>query len=313
MFEIKRYTAEHKEEWNQFVAKSKNGTFLLDRDYMDYHADRFLDHSLMCYLDGELYALLPANEHAHTLYSHQGLTYGGLVTGSQAVVSGVMEVFQAINKYLKERGIHRVVYKAIPSIYHAYPAEEDLYALVQSCHARLYCREVSTAIRPSKPYKWRRDRHYNANKAETNGVVVQESDDLASFWKILDSNLMSRHQVHPVHSLSELQLLKARFPCNIRLYAAYAEGVMLGGSLLYVTPQVVHAQYISASSEGKKLHAVDAICRRLLQQEYCNAPFFDFGKSTEDEGRFLNLQLISQKEGFGGRAVCYDTYEWELT
>ena len=41
MFEIKRYTPEQADEWNQFVAASKNGTFLFDRRYMDYHADRF--------------------------------------------------------------------------------------------------------------------------------------------------------------------------------------------------------------------------------------------------------------------------------
>ncbi|MBQ6659691.1 MAG: GNAT family N-acetyltransferase, partial [Prevotella sp.] len=61
MFEIKRYNQEYADEWNQFVAQSKNGTFLFDRCYMDYHQDRFEDYSLMFYLDNKLYALLPAN------------------------------------------------------------------------------------------------------------------------------------------------------------------------------------------------------------------------------------------------------------
>ena len=34
-------------EWDAFVGASKNGTFLLTRPYMDYHADRFTDHSLI--------------------------------------------------------------------------------------------------------------------------------------------------------------------------------------------------------------------------------------------------------------------------
>ena len=50
MFEIVRYTAEKADEWNAFVAESKNGTFLFNRGYMDYHADRFVDHSLMFYV-----------------------------------------------------------------------------------------------------------------------------------------------------------------------------------------------------------------------------------------------------------------------
>ena len=80
MPEITRYTAAQSAEWNEFVERSKNGTFLFHRSYMDYHADRFTDHSLMVWNKGRLSALLPANEHDGTLYSHQGLTYGGLIT-----------------------------------------------------------------------------------------------------------------------------------------------------------------------------------------------------------------------------------------
>ena len=72
MFEIKRYTPDLATEWNQFVATSKNGTFLFDRNYMDYHADRFTDFSLMIYRRGKLYALLPGNVDGDTFYSHQG-------------------------------------------------------------------------------------------------------------------------------------------------------------------------------------------------------------------------------------------------
>lgn len=58
MFEIERYTADQKAIWNQFVLNSKNGTFLFDRNYMDYHSDRFEDYSLMIYRKGKLYSLL---------------------------------------------------------------------------------------------------------------------------------------------------------------------------------------------------------------------------------------------------------------
>ena len=37
-----------------------------------------------------------------------------------------------------------------------------------------------------------------------------------------------------------------------------------------------------------------------------------FGISTEDNGRILNDGLIFEKEGFGARSVCYDTYELDL-
>jgi hypothetical protein len=40
--------------------------------------------------------------------------------------------------------------------------------------------------------------------------------------------------------------------------------------------------------------------------------YLDFGKSTETHSDILNENLIYQKEGFGARAVCYDTYEWDV-
>ena len=50
----------------------------------------------------------------------------------------------------------------------------------------------------------------------------------------------------------------------------------------------------------------------LLTEVFDNKRFLDFGISTEDDGHYLNTSLIFQKEGFGGRGVCYDKYEWNL-
>ena len=91
MFEVRRYTPDKASEWNRFVAQSKNGTFLFDRRFMDYHADRFEDCSLMVYRQGALYALLPANIKNDVLFSHGGLTYGGLIMSRHISTLQVME------------------------------------------------------------------------------------------------------------------------------------------------------------------------------------------------------------------------------
>ena len=39
---------------------------------------------------------------------------------------------------------------------------------------------------------------------------------------------------------------------------------------------------------------------------------FDFGQSTENSGYILNENLIFQKEGFGGRGVMYNVYEYTI-
>lgn len=74
---VVRYTSDQKIVWDSFVAASRNGTFLFMRDYMDYHADRFTDYSLMFYKGGRLLALLPGNIEDDTYCTHGGLTYGG--------------------------------------------------------------------------------------------------------------------------------------------------------------------------------------------------------------------------------------------
>lgn len=312
MFEIERYTADQKAIWNQFVLNSKNGTFLFDRNYMDYHSDRFEDYSLMIYRKGRLYSLLAANKMGSVLYSHQGLTYGGLIMSDKVTVADSVEMFRVINACLKESGFEKVIYKPIPFIFHQHPAQEDLYALFRTSNAKIIGRNISSTIIQSDKMKFIESRKSGIRKALSNGITVRQSNDLSAFWEILDTNLKNKYGVAPVHTLSELQLLQSRFPQNIKLYLAYKDDIALGGSLLYVTKQVVHTQYISANIEGKELGVLDLLFDYLINHEYTNYPYFDFGQSTENMGSVLNESLIFQKEGFGGRGLCYDIYEYEL-
>lgn len=312
MFEIARYTADKAGAWNQFVATARNATFLLDRRYMDYHSDRFSDHSLMVYREGTLFALLPANEEGDTWCSHRGLTYGGLLTDSHATAARVVQLFRELNDYLRQAGFRRAVYKPVPHIFHRIPAEEDLYALSAVCGARLASRCISSTIDLSQRLPWHHSRRCGINKAPSNGVLLGESDDWAGFWDVLMFNLQHKYSARPVHSLSEIQLLHERFPQHIRLFTAAKDGQVLGGTVVYVTPMAVHTQYISANTEGKRLRVLDALFDHLLHHCTWDARYFDFGTSNEDQGRTLVEPLIYQKEGFGGRGICYDTYEWEL-
>ncbi len=312
MFDFIRYTPEKAGEWNTFVAQSKNATFLLDRRYMDYHRDRFADGSLMVFRDGALYALLPAHRKGDVFCSHLGLTYGGLLMSERTTAARVQQLFRELNDCLRRDGFRKVVYKPVPHIYHQIPAEEDLYALFSVCNARLTDRSLSSAIRLSAPLKWHRDRRYGANKAFANGIAVGESSDWSGFWAVLTQNLMQKYGARPVHSLDEIRLLHSRFPEQIRLFTAVRDGEVLGGTVLFVTPMVVHTQYISASQEGKRLRVLDELFDHILHRCGWRARYFDFGTSNEEDGHVLVEPLIYQKEGFGGRGVCYDWYEYDL-
>ena len=311
MFEIKRYSSELVDDWNEFVASSKNGTFLFDRRYMDYHADRFIDHSLMIYRRGRLYALLPGNVDGDTFYSHQGLTYGGLLMNDKTTAADVVEIFRMINAYLRAEGLKTVVYKPVPWIYHQQPSEEDLYAIIQVCDVRI-TRGLSSAITREHLNEWYRIRQNGVQKAKKAGVRIGQTEDYHSFWHILSNNLRERYGLNPVHTVEEIELLHQRLPENIRLFVAKEGQQTIGGCVLYVTGRVVHSQYIAASPRGRELHALDLLFEEVIAQSLKNHAYFDFGISTEKQGTYLNQQLIYQKEGFGGRGICYEWYKWTL-
>jgi hypothetical protein len=311
MFEIRRYSPELVDDWNGFVASSKNGTFLFDRRYMDYHADRFIDHSLMIYRRGRLYALLPGNVNGDIFYSHQGLTYGGLLMNDKTTAADVVEIFRMINAYLRAEGLKTVVYKPVPWIYHQQPSEEDLYAIIQVCDVRI-TRGLSSAITREHLNEWYRIRQNGVQKAKKAGVRIEQTEDYHSFWHILSNNLRERYGLNPVHTVEEIELLHQRLPENIRLFVAKEGQQTIGGCVLYVTGRVVHSQYIAASPRGRELHALDLLFEEVIAQSLKNHAYFDFGISTEKQGTYLNQQLIYQKEGFGGRGICYEWYKWTL-
>ncbi len=313
MISLRRYTASDANVWDEFVAGAKNATFLFFRGYMDYHSDRFKDHSLMFYDDNRLYALLPANISGDTLYSHQGLTYGGIILDHRASTPTTLSLFDILNDYLRSIGVRHVVYKPIPHVYHSLPAEEDLYALFWRCKATITKRDIGTMLEFGNHPRWARLRRRGVKHSEEAGVVVAKDDNLEDFWHVLEQNLWDCHGVKPVHTIEEMRLLKNRFPDNIVLYNAYKDGESLGGILLYVCGNVVHAQYSSATPQGKRLGVLDAIYDKILNNDFKDYKYFDWGRSTEGDGHVLNENLIMQKEGFGGRAVIYDTYEYTIS
>jgi GNAT acetyltransferase-like protein len=310
--QIDRYTARDRERWNEFVRSSRNGTFLLDRDYMEYHAGRFDDHSLLASDDGgKLVALLPAHVSDARLISHGGLTYGGFVIDGRMTASMMLELFGAATDEMRRIGLQTLVYKSIPHIYHCSPAEEDQYALFRA-GARLTRRDQLAVIDYRAPQTRQERRQRSVKKGAKAGLVVRETEDFAAFWAILSANLASRHGVQPVHSVDEMLLLRSRFPSRIRLFAAYDGAEMRAGVVVYLSDFVCHAQYIGASDEGRSQGALDLLFDDLIGRFAAVSRYFDFGTSTERGGLFLNAGLAEFKEGFGARTVVHDHYEVDL-
>lgn len=310
---VERYSADYEQEWNDFVRRSKNGTFLFDRGYMEYHGDRFVDYSLLVRDErGRLVALLPATRHDDVLISHGGLTYGGFVSGDQMTTRRMLDVFGAFIRHIRHDEIERLVYKCVPHIYHSLPAEEDGYALFVH-DARLVRRDVSSAIDMRAPVSMRKGRHGMLRRARRAGLCVEQINGFDRFWPVLEQNLVERHGTKPVHTLGEITYLAERFPENILLFVCAGGDEILAGSVVYLSTNVCHLQYNGASAEGRRQGALDLVLAEVIDRFSSTHRVIDFGISTEREGRHLNRGLIDYKEGFGGRAVNYDFYEMAVS
>lgn len=288
---------------------------------MDYHSDRFLDHSLFCYDDkSRLLAVLPATElfceGKKLLSSHAGLTYGGFILSPSAKSKDVLSLFEAIKTYMKQNGFCRLVYKSTPFIYHQQPSEDEEYALwLNGAHLDICNLSTTIDLQLFSSVCLDGNRTRGKRKAICEGYTISETDSLEELWPIVDHSLHVKYGVAPVHTLEEISLLRTRFPNNIRVWVAQQEGKVAGGIVVYETDQVAHSQYSHATTEAKNHGVIDLLYLHLLDYYKRVRPdirYFDFGISNEEHGRLLNSNLISYKEDFGGRGVTYKIWSLDV-
>lgn len=311
---IERYNPGLAAEWDAFVEASRNGTFLHLRGYMDYHAHRFADHSLMARDHaGHLLAVLPAHTCGSTLASHNGLSYGGWLMAPRRVTAAVMlDIFGLLADHMRGEGLDELIYRPVPHIYHRQPAEDDLYALWRT-GATICATGASSTIDLTAPSLLDRNSHNVINRASRSDVQFGPSEAWDEFWQLLTTVLAERHDVRPVHTLQEMELLHGRFPRNIRLYAATREGRMLAGMVVYDTGRVVHSQYIAAGDEARRERLLPALYHHVITAAAeGGARYFDFGISTEQGGLVLNDSLDVHKAQAGGRCTITQAYRLEI-
>ncbi|WP_159021431.1 GNAT family N-acetyltransferase [Formosa sp. L2A11] len=310
-FRIKRYQAQDFELWNAFVSKAKNATFLFYRDFMEYHKDRFDDYSLLIFKNDKLIALLPANYKDKVLYSHQGLTYGGLLVEPKTKFEVVFNIFKALLEWLSFEGISTLNIKLLPTIYTALPNDEVLY-LMFLLHADLYRRDALSVINLKSPITFSKSRVEGCKRAKKHELIIKEVDTFDAFWNIiLIPNLSEKHHASPVHSLEEITLLKSKFPQNIRQFNVYQGQNLVAGTTVFVTDHVAHSQYISGNVLKNEIGSLDVLHAHLIETVFKDKLYFDFGTSNENVGKHINKGLQFWKEGFGARTIIQDFYTLE--
>ena len=311
-YKIIKYTSEHDQIWNNFVAHAKNATFLFHRDFMEYHSDRFKDFSLLVFDEKEnLKAILPANISENKLYSHQGLTYGGIIIEASLKLEKFIAIYAEILLFLNENKIQTINFKLIPSIYCLQPSEEINYALFLS-DAKLTRRDALATIDLKSQFKIDSNRIEGVKRAEKLGLKINKEKDFTSFWNtVLIPNLEAKHEAKPVHTLNEIQALQEKFPNNIVQYNVYQEKEIIAGATLFIDKKTVHVQYISAIGDKNQHGALDYLFHYLITKEFTDFSYFDFGISNENQGKNINKGLQYWKETFGARTFTQDFYEVE--
>jgi hypothetical protein len=120
--------------------------------------------------------------------------------------------------------------------------------------------------------------------------------------------LKNKYNTSPVHTHQEIAYLHQLFPENIKLHSIFYENKMIGGVILFLMGPVLKCQYICSDNICKEIHGLDFLFDTVIKKYSTQFRYFDFGHSTQDGGRYLEDNLIQNKESYGARAICYDSY-----
>jgi len=309
MFSIKTYNDSYKRDWNNFIDISKNSTFLFKREFMDYHAEKFEDFSLLIFYNSELIALFPSNIRDGEVYSHEGLSYGGVIVKGDIKFLRYLELFTYLLKYFDEKSINKLYIKQIPTIYNSnFNGELDYLSFIIG--AKIYRRDIISVIEMKNENKISKDRIQGYKRGKKNKLEIKETDDLDEFWNsILTPTLLNRHEVNPVHSLEDIKKLKSFFNNNIKQFNVYHKGQIVAGTTIFLTKNVAHVQYIGSNTEKNILGSLDFLFYNLITEYLSSYKYFDFGNSHEQNGMKVNNGLNYWKEGYGARSLTHDFYE----
>ena len=310
-YTVKQFEPQYRSDWNAFVSQAKNASFLFQRDFMEYHQDRFHDFSLLVFDKKKIVGVLPANRVGTTVYSHQGLTYGGLVLSQNSKLYDVIYIFKALLDYLNKNEIESLQLKLIPSIYCDTFSDEINY-LMYVCKAKLIMKHNLSVINLTQDLTISKSRKQCISRGKNQSLWIKEEHDLTAFWnQLLIPNLEQKYQSKPVHSLEEMMNLMQKFPHEIRHFNVYSDQKLVCGTTVFISKNVVKPQYIAGSEENNELGSIDFLYHYLISEVAKDKRYFDLGPSHENSGLEIVKNINFWKESYGAHSLVQDFYEVE--
>jgi len=297
------YEKNHEQAWNNFVEKV-DFPFFFNRKYMEYHEDRFKDYSLLLIKNEIILALLPANIFENQIYSHQGLTFGGLICNKNIPLKIYFEYWQHILNFLKNNHIQALNLRAQPSFVIFDDRQQSILNLIG---ATLVKNQNNVIVDNTSLNTLHLRKKRNLKKSVNISFKIEKKETINDFWKILSNVLQVKHNKKPVHTVEEINFLMNNFPKNILHYVISVDNKICAGIILFKysnQSNIFHIQYMAANDFAHKFSLLD----RLIVEIFTIYPQSVFSFGISDVENDINWGLLQWKMEFGGRIVQQASY-----
>ena len=303
MYILKRYEPSLKDDWDYVVDYSYNGIFQHKREFIDL-ACKEDDCSVVIYYDKAPCAVFPAIQRDDTIISHPYLSTGGLVFSGIAG-NTVFYCLQQIKQYYNKT----IIYKRTPSQFHRLACEDDKWALF-NLEAEQIGGELSSIVSPIiDNYKADNFQYYDLDLTP---IDYENEEEIYEIWDSLVVPNLFKYNTTPTHSYQDIINIYKKFPAYITgIKAQHKKSKkLLGALVIFKYNKCYHIQYSVTSSKGRALNALNILHCFMLQHLPSNIVYYNFGKSTEQGGTYLNESLFNFKKSFGSGSFIYETFKY---
>lgn len=310
MIEVRKYKAEDKKDWDSFVSQSDNGFFFFKRDFLEYHHKPFIDHSLLVYDNNKLKALVPINTKDHKAYSHQGITYGGLITPIKCKYADYILYINEVFNYLKKQNLHQISIKIQPSVYFRTQSNK-LDVIIQRNKLNIdEC--LIGAVLNCQHYILPTKRKLNIKSSLLKNHIFSTETELSDFWKLVEICYPSRFGFKPVHSFDEISYLAKTFESNISIMSLRekSSNKLVAGLMVFEDDRMAKIQYIAY--DEKAIDLINLLYYETLDYYLKKKKSVDWGLSMDVNDGEVNTSILWLKEKFGASPIAVNTITFDL-
>lgn len=307
--EVKRYSQPDQSVWDIFVDNADNGFFFFKRAFMEYHADRFTDFSLLIYFNNHLVSLFPANLKGNQIHSHQGLSYGGLIYVHDLPLDTISDIHNSIQDYFHQLGISSITVSPAPPQYSESRKNRYNDLLKNKSVKTEHSKPISIVDKDCVKLPTRRRLRIPQSHEEKYRII--QVHDFKQVWPMIAECYINQHGFQPVHSTEEMLYLKSCFPDNIIANAIQENSPNAPTIATLITLEdknIVKFQYIGYTKEARNFNVIDFLYYKVIQKAIYENKSVDMGHSIDVNTNIINENIIFAKRRHGAIEIEANTF-----